>query len=110
MFIIAWLVFRGVRNNGNVGSLIGPNDSGKFQVSFKNIEDSLYLSGVAKISKRGEQVGNIDVLGFLTLGCYPPPQLTNVRFGGGGSFSPLALPLLYIYILYVYVILISHDL
>lgn len=35
MFIIAWLVFRGVRNNGNVGSLIGPNDSEKFQVSFK---------------------------------------------------------------------------
>ncbi|XP_003243797.2 major facilitator superfamily domain-containing protein 12 [Acyrthosiphon pisum] len=32
MFIIAWLVFRGVRNNGNMGSLIGPNDSEKFQM------------------------------------------------------------------------------
>lgn len=35
MFVIAWSVFRGVRNNGNMGSLIGPNDSEKFQVSFK---------------------------------------------------------------------------
>lgn len=35
MFIIAWLVFRGVRNNGNMGSLVGPNDSEKFQVSLK---------------------------------------------------------------------------
>lgn len=35
MFVIAWLVFRGIRNNGNMGSLIGPNDSEKFQVSFK---------------------------------------------------------------------------
>ncbi|XP_025206506.1 major facilitator superfamily domain-containing protein 12-like [Melanaphis sacchari] len=32
MFLIAWLVFRGIRNNGNVGSLIGPNDSEKFQM------------------------------------------------------------------------------
>jgi len=46
MFIIAWLVFRGIRNNGNAGSLIGPNDSAKFQVSFKiyNIEDLLGMA------------------------------------------------------------------
>ncbi|VVC35569.1 Hypothetical protein CINCED_3A011577 [Cinara cedri] len=31
MFIIAWFVFRGVRKNG-AGSLIGPNDAGKFQI------------------------------------------------------------------------------
>lgn len=32
MFIIAWSVFRGARNNGNAGSFIGPNDSEKFQM------------------------------------------------------------------------------
>ncbi|XP_050432180.1 major facilitator superfamily domain-containing protein 12-like isoform X2 [Adelges cooleyi] len=32
MFIIAWFVFRGVRNPNDLGNLIGPKDSPKFQI------------------------------------------------------------------------------